>query len=82
MISKGYAGLSSLSFNTFDKGETTGKSSCTIDYTVGDTVSHATFGNGIVKDMVKKDSDFLVTVEFDDMGSKKMKASFAKLKKL
>lgn len=82
MISKGYAGLSSLSFNTFDKGETTGKSSCTIDYTVGDTVSHTAFGNGIVKDMVKKDSDFLVTVEFDDMGTKKMKASFAKLKKL
>lgn len=76
-ISKGFAGLNSNTI--FDKQT---PSTNTIDYTVGDTVSHNTFGTGTVTEMTKKDNDYIVTVEFKTMGVKKMKASFAKLKKL
>ena len=78
MISKGFGGVSSLTSTTFDKPVSTAD----IDYTTGDSVSHSTFGKGVVLDMVKKDNDYMVTVQFEDMPPKKMKASFAKLKKL
>lgn len=55
-------------------------SSQDITYTVGDTVSHITFGTGKVTAMDKVGNDYTVTVEFDKCGQKKMRASFAKLK--
>lgn len=54
----------------------------TLDYTVGDRVSHMKFGEGTVTDIVEGGRDFEVTVEFDRVGTKKMFASFAKLKKV
>lgn len=53
-----------------------------IDYNVGDRVSHIKFGEGTVKDIVSGGRDFEVTVEFDKFGVKKMFAAFAKLKKV
>jgi len=53
----------------------------TLDYEVGDRVSHMKFGSGVVKDICFGGRDFEVTVEFDRCGIKKMFASFAKLKK-
>ena len=53
-----------------------------LDYEVGDTVRHIKFGVGIVKDIVDGGRDYEVTVNFDQAGTKKMFASFAKLKKL
>ena len=47
---------------------------------MGDKVSHIKFGIGTVKDITKGDKDFEVTVEFP-AGTKRMLASFAKLKK-
>ena len=76
-IKKGLGSLSSLNSNTFDKP----KAPAVINYSIGDSVSHAKFGSGKVTDMVKKDNDYIVTVEFDDFGTKKMKASFARLVK-
>lgn len=52
-----------------------------LDYTTGDMVFHVKFGNGVVKDIIKGGKDFEVTVEFP-AGTKKMLASFAKLKKV
>ena len=74
-IKKGLSEVSSLNATTFDKPSTP----VTINYNVGDKVSHIKFGDGKVTEMVKKDNDYMVTVEFDDYGIKKMKASFAKL---
>jgi len=54
----------------------------TLDYEVGDTVSHIKFGVGMVMDIAEGGRDFEVTVDFEKYGVKKMFASFAKLKKL
>ncbi len=53
-----------------------------LDYGVGDRVRHIKFGDGDVTSIVEGGRDFEVTVNFDTAGTKKMFASFAKLKKL
>ncbi len=53
-----------------------------LSYGVGDRVAHMKFGNGTVTGIVEGGRDFEVTVDFDTAGTKKMFASFAKLKKL
>ena len=53
-----------------------------LSYEVGDTVRHTKFGVGIVKNIVEGGKDYEVTVDFDQVGIKKMFASFAKLKKI
>ena len=52
------------------------------DYAEGDRVRHVKFGEGLVKQIVSGGRDYEVTVDFDDFGTKKMFASFAKLQKL
>ena len=54
----------------------------TLEYGPGDRVNHMRFGNGTVKSVVDGGKDYEVTVEFDNMGVRKMFASFAKLKKI
>lgn len=49
-------------------------------YQVGDLVKHIKFGEGIVKNLVKLEKDYEVTVDFPKYGTKKMLASFANLK--
>lgn len=51
-------------------------------YDVGDRVHHMKFGNGLVTNIVEGGRDYEVTVEFDNVGVKKMFATFAKLKKI
>lgn len=53
-----------------------------LSYGVGDRVAHMKFGSGTVTGIVEGGRDFEVTVNFDTAGTKKMFASFAKLKKL
>ena len=53
-----------------------------LDYVAGDRVSHVKFGQGTVKEIKDGGRDYEVTVEFDRVGTKRMFASFAKLKKL
>ncbi|MBQ4530398.1 MAG: DNA helicase PcrA [Lachnospiraceae bacterium] len=53
-----------------------------LDYEVGDTVMHKTFGEGIVMNITEGGRDYEVTVEFTKVGVKKMFASFAKLQKM
>lgn len=78
-ITKGFGGSSKLGATTFDKVKPT---PAVIDYGVGDTVKHIKFGVGIVSEMVKQGDDYIVSVDFDTLGTKKVKASFAKLQKL
>ena len=52
-----------------------------LDYDVGDRVRHIKFGEGTVTDIKDATKDFEVTVDFDKVGTKRMFASFAKLKK-
>ena len=51
-----------------------------LGYNVGDRVKHIKFGTGTVTNIIKGEKDFEVTVDFP-AGTKKMLASFAKLKK-
>ena len=53
-----------------------------LNYSVGDTVQHIKFGEGVVKQIVEGGRDYEVTVDFITAGTKKMFASFAKLKKI
>ena len=54
----------------------------TLDYGVGDRVRHIKFGDGEVVAVIEGGRDYEVTVDFDKAGTKKMFASFAKLKKI
>lgn len=63
----------------FATASTAGK---TLEYQVGDRVRHMKFGEGEVRQILAGGRDFEVTVDFDTVGTKKMFASFAKLKKL
>ena len=53
-----------------------------LSYQVGDRVRHIKFGDGEVMAIVSGGRDYEVTVDFDKVGTKKMFARFAKLKKI
>ena len=59
-----------------------GSAGGTLSYQVGDRVRHIKFGDGEVMAIVSWGRDYEVTVDFDKAGTKKMFASFAKLKKV
>ena len=50
--------------------------------TVGDSVSHGTFGTGVVLSAKPMGNDVLLEIAFDKAGTKKLMAKFAKLKKI
>lgn len=54
----------------------------TPDYQVGDTVSHIKFGNGTVNSITKLNNDYEVVIDFENFGTRKLRSSFAKLKKI
>lgn len=64
---------------SFESANTSGT---TLEYGVGDRVRHMKFGEGVVTAVVAGGRDYEVTVDFDNHGTKKMFASFAKLKKI
>ncbi len=57
-------------------------SKATLEYQEGDRVAHTKFGEGTVTQIVEGGRDYEVTVDFDRVGTKKMFATFAKLKKV
>ena len=73
----------SLSHNPYAKDfHTAATQSTSLEYGVGDRVRHMKFGVGRVTQIRAGGRDYEVTVEFDKFGTKKMFASFAKLKKV
>ena len=52
-----------------------------IDFKVGDTVCHKSFGTGTVLTITPMGGDMLLEVAFDKAGTKKMMANYAKLEK-
>lgn len=52
------------------------------DYSVGDTVNHERFGNGVIISMEGQAPNTAATVEFETDGRKKLLLRFAKLRKL
>lgn len=51
-------------------------------YDVGDRVRHMKFGEGLVTSITEGGRDYEVTVDFDQVGTKRMFAGFAKLQKI
>lgn len=49
------------------------------DFAPGDAVSHNTFGNGVIRRITPMGNDFLLEIEFDAAGVKKIMKNFAKL---
>lgn len=63
-------------------GQTTPKASKpAVDYNVGDTVVHKSFGTGVILSLQPMGNDTLMEVAFDKAGTKKMMANFARLEK-
>ncbi len=50
-------------------------------FNTGDSVSHATFGTGVILSVKPMGNDALLEIAFDKAGTKKLMAKFAKLKK-
>ena len=48
----------------------------------GDMVQHTAFGKGMVLSVMKMGGDALLEIAFDQIGTKKLMATFAKLKKV
>ena len=69
---------SQIAANSAKKPET----KCNIDFAVGDRVSHNVFGEGTIISVKKMSNDSMLEVAFDNAGSKKLMANFAKIQKI
>ena len=80
-----YAGTSEFShsatvarsFGPVNPGVSTG-----ISWKVGDTVGHKAFGTGMIVSVTPMGNDSLLEIAFEKVGTKKLMANFARLKKL
>ncbi len=70
------------SFTVDNVGKAVQAKKAVIDFKVGDMVNHRVFGNGMVVSMTPMAGDVLVEAVFDKVGTKKIMANFAKLKKV
>ena len=69
------------SIDTYKTGSNIVKAS-SLDYKEGDRVTHVKFGDGKVIKIEDIGRDYEVTVQFDDIGTKTLFATFAKLEKI
>ena len=51
-------------------------------YKKGDRVKHKKFGEGMILSVVSKDGDYQLEISFDNIGTRTLMASFAKLTKI
>lgn len=65
------------SFGPVNPGVSTG-----ISWKVGDTVGHKAFGTGMIVSVTPMGNDSLLEIAFEKVGTKKLMANFARLKKL
>jgi len=50
-----------------------------VNYSVGQTVTHKTFGKGMILSVTPTANDFMLEIAFENVGTKKIMANFAKL---
>ena len=64
------------------KKNTTGAPKETVAYAAGEKVSHSIFGEGVIVSVKPMANDSMLEIAFDKVGTKKIMANYAKLKKL
>ncbi len=71
-------------YSTIFNNNITHKSSTSVsyDFKTGDRVKHMRFGEGTVLSAVPMGADVKLSIAFDDVGTKNLMATFAKLKKI
>lgn len=74
-----YSFGSSASFGNMSKSPST-ETEC--EYAVGQSVEHKTFGKGMIVKVTKMSNDTLLEIAFENAGTKKLMANYAKLKTL
>ncbi len=81
--SKPQTSASGFSRGGFSGGSASSKTeSVSLDFKVGDKVEHKTFGQGLIISAKAVGGDMVLEVAFDDVGTKKVMAKVAKLKKI
>ncbi len=65
--------------NSFTGGEKKENAAAEVAYSVGQQVSHKTFGKGMILRVTPMGADSLLEIAFDSVGTKKIMAGFAKL---
>ena len=78
----GDARRSSTAAHSFGQVGTDRQNTPTESYAVGDTVRHASFGTGVMLSAKPMANDTLLEIAFDKVGTKKLMANYAKLKKM
>ena len=73
---------SSSAAHAFGQVNKAAQENADINYSVGDTVKHKTFGTGVILSCTPMGNDVLMEVAFDKAGTKKMMAKFARLEKI
>ena len=73
---------SSAPASSAPSGGSTAAPSAGAEIRAGDMVSHRLFGTGLVLSATPMAGDVLVEIAFDKVGTKKLMANFAKLKKI
>ncbi|MBQ3149853.1 MAG: UvrD-helicase domain-containing protein [Clostridia bacterium] len=68
-------------FSTSSKSAPTTQTAAT-QFSVGDTVKHKAFGQGVILSIKPMGNDQLLEIAFDSAGTKKIMAKFAKLEKI
>lgn len=53
-----------------------------VEYAVGEKVMHNSFGEGVILSVKKMSNDSMLEIAFNNVGTKRLMANFAKLKKL
>ncbi len=85
---KGYSGASFGSASSFDRSgikappKPQPKPRETLNFSVGDSVRHTAFGEGIIIKATPMGNDMLLVINFATVGEKKVMAAYAKLEKL
>lgn len=70
------------SAKSFGSSASKPKTNTAAAYAVGDSVSHKTFGSGMIISAQKMGNDTLLEIAFDKVGTKKLMANYAQLQKL
>ena len=64
------------------KHGTSASGSGALSFSIGDRVSHNVFGEGTVLNATKMSNDVMLEISFDKVGTKKIMAAFARIKKI